>query len=441
MTGGSGGRSGLPRMAPDGVRRAEILDTAATLFASAGLRTSLKEIADACGILPGSLYHHFDSKEAIILELVRAFVDELDRVAATALEESRSTVAGEEVERRIVEFGQAIAWCGVRHRAALLLTLYDPPSVLGNELAALAARVPVAIEASMLELLRLGRSSGAVRPGIDLTLLADRLCQSMLHIGVGVSHMGPSAEEVPELRLRIPLHGLAVRAPADAALDRSAAIAAVQSVITGWAEEFDDDDRSGHLRAVARKEFGRRGYEATTMRDIASAAGLSTGTVYRAFASKDDLLFSIMGSYSEKVNDVWNAALRAPSPPLERLDALMWGNIHVVDRFSDEFRIQLAWLRQSPPSTPDLGLSFMGQLRQIKALLAEATKAGAFLFDGSNADLRARCVYEAVILPPSVIHTAGPRGAQALARDTVLRGALTRTAPRRRARSSSSSGA
>jgi len=53
-----------------GSRRTEILDTAAALFASSGLRTSLKEIADACGILPGSLYHHFESKEAIIVELV-----------------------------------------------------------------------------------------------------------------------------------------------------------------------------------------------------------------------------------------------------------------------------------------------------------------------------------------------------------------------------------
>jgi Bacterial regulatory proteins, tetR family len=43
----------------DGERKTEILETAATLFASSGLRTSLKEIADACGILPGSLYHHF----------------------------------------------------------------------------------------------------------------------------------------------------------------------------------------------------------------------------------------------------------------------------------------------------------------------------------------------------------------------------------------------
>src|ERR1043165_8054263 len=48
----------------DGTRRTEILQTAASLIASSGLRTSLQEIADAAGILPGSLYHHFDSKEA-----------------------------------------------------------------------------------------------------------------------------------------------------------------------------------------------------------------------------------------------------------------------------------------------------------------------------------------------------------------------------------------
>jgi AcrR family transcriptional regulator len=42
-------------------RRTEILDTAAELFATSGVRTSLKDIADACGIQTGSLYHHFES--------------------------------------------------------------------------------------------------------------------------------------------------------------------------------------------------------------------------------------------------------------------------------------------------------------------------------------------------------------------------------------------
>jgi len=418
-------------MSTDGARRTEILETAGALFATAGMRVSLKEIADACGILPGSLYHHFDSKEAIIIELVRRYRDDLDRLANEAVENLQQP-ASKSVDSRIIEFGRAIADCGVRHRAALLLSLYEPPAVLGDELAQLASQTPMAIEAAMLELLREGRASGAIRPGIDLTLLSDRLCQSMLHVGVGVSHMTPGEEQVPEMRLRILLNGIATRTPSNATLDRSHAIQVVEKVIVSWDEDPDGDDvRVVHLRGVARKEFGRRGYEATTMRDIAAAAGLSTGTVYRSFKSKDQLLLSIMRSYTERVKTAWEAVMSTRSPPLEKLDGLMWANAHVMNRFSEEFRIQLAWLRQSPPNTPNLGLSFSWHLRQIKALLSEGEKAGSLHVEGANAEIRARCVQEAIVFPPSIVRAAGPRPAQALARDTVLRGAM----PRRRAKS------
>jgi len=89
------GRAGRPRMTSadgrggaydDGTRRSEILQTAASLIASSGLRTSLQEIADAAGILPGSLYHHFESKEAILVELIRRYYADLDRIGEIAHE-------------------------------------------------------------------------------------------------------------------------------------------------------------------------------------------------------------------------------------------------------------------------------------------------------------------------------------------------------------------
>src|SRR5215471_11095231 len=108
-------------MVTDGARREEILETAASLFASSGLRTSLREIADACGILPGSLYHHFDSKDAIIVELVQRYRDDLDRVAKEALDPAGAPDE-RSIEDRVIAFGQAIADCAIRHRAALLFT-------------------------------------------------------------------------------------------------------------------------------------------------------------------------------------------------------------------------------------------------------------------------------------------------------------------------------
>lgn len=412
-------------MPSQGPRREEILQTAAKLFASSGLRASLSEIADACGILPGSLYHHFDSKEAIVVELVHRYHDDLDRVAKEALDSLHDPVP-RSVEEKILDFGRAIAVYGVEHRAALLLTLYEPPMVAGDELAGLA-QMPASIHDAMHELLKAGRKTGAIRSGIDLALLADRLCTSMLNVGVGVSHVTPGGELVPDLRIKILLHGIALRISVDSVLDRSNALRTARRAIEAWDNENEEaDDRLTHLFTVARAEFGRRGYESTTMRDIASAANISTGTVYRLLGSKDQLLLDIMSSYSQKVVAAWDAVVRSDSPPLAKIDALTWVAINVVDRFSDEVRISLAWMRQSPPSTPtspSLGVFLPAQLRHVRALMAAGAKTKEIRNEGGTADIRARCLLEAIWGAGTPVTTAGIEGAHALARATVLRGA------------------
>jgi AcrR family transcriptional regulator len=57
-------------------RRDELLELAATMFAERGLRaTTVRDIADSAGILSGSLYHHFKSKEQMAEEVLRDFLD------------------------------------------------------------------------------------------------------------------------------------------------------------------------------------------------------------------------------------------------------------------------------------------------------------------------------------------------------------------------------
>ena len=59
-------------------RRAELLDIAAKLFAERGFKnTTVRDIAEEAGILSGSLYHHFASKEAMVDELLDTFQTEL----------------------------------------------------------------------------------------------------------------------------------------------------------------------------------------------------------------------------------------------------------------------------------------------------------------------------------------------------------------------------
>ncbi|GAB3218666.1 TetR family transcriptional regulator KstR2 [Mycolicibacterium hippocampi] len=64
-----------PAAAPN-TRRDELLGLAATMFAERGLRaTTVRDIADSAGILSGSLYHHFSSKEEMVDEVLRGFLD------------------------------------------------------------------------------------------------------------------------------------------------------------------------------------------------------------------------------------------------------------------------------------------------------------------------------------------------------------------------------
>jgi AcrR family transcriptional regulator len=409
----------------DGARRAEILETAATLFASSGSRTSLKDVATACGILPGSLYHHFDSKEAIVVELVQRYQDDLDRVAKDALDALHAPDP-RPLEDRVIAFGGAIASCAVRHRAALLLTVYEPPPGAGDDLARLARQTPERIYEAMAATLRSERGGGAIRAEIDITTLSERLCQSMLHHGVGDSSVVPGAERIPEVRCRLMLEGLAARMPPRADLDRSDALCSVRALVTEWEEPPDDDPRVTRIRDAARAEFGRRGYETTTIRDVAAAADMSIAAIYRGFASKEELLTSVMHCYTSERAAVWDVVLGSTSSPLEKLDAITWAYIQLLDRYSDEYRIQLAWMRESPPSLGMFG-STTAQRRSIKAWLAEGSESGEIAFEHGTGDMRTRCVYGALWTPESIISALGTACAHEFARQTLLEGALSTT--------------
>jgi AcrR family transcriptional regulator len=59
-------------------RREIILREAAALFAAQGVAaTTVRQIADETGVLSGSLYHHFPSKEVIVQDIVIGYLEDL----------------------------------------------------------------------------------------------------------------------------------------------------------------------------------------------------------------------------------------------------------------------------------------------------------------------------------------------------------------------------
>lgn len=75
---GGGRRRGKGSSALASERREHLVKLAADLFAEKGFQaTTVRNIAEEAGILSGSLYHHFDSKESIVDEILSTFFDEL----------------------------------------------------------------------------------------------------------------------------------------------------------------------------------------------------------------------------------------------------------------------------------------------------------------------------------------------------------------------------
>lgn len=67
--------------APAAGRRSEILAIAARCFAENGFEaTTIRQISDRAGILSGSLYHHFETKEEMLHELMQPYVAEVREI-------------------------------------------------------------------------------------------------------------------------------------------------------------------------------------------------------------------------------------------------------------------------------------------------------------------------------------------------------------------------
>ncbi len=89
----------------DGTRRDQIRAAAAREFAQNGvLATTVRDIAREAGILSGSLYHHFDSKETMVDEILSEFVLQLVATDKKVVAESPSpTIAIERLVRAVIE--------------------------------------------------------------------------------------------------------------------------------------------------------------------------------------------------------------------------------------------------------------------------------------------------------------------------------------------------
>ena len=146
-------------------RREELLAIAARLFAEKGFRaTTVRDIADAAGILSGSLYHHFDSKESMVDEILSSFQEELfgqyDEILASG-DDARTRL-----ERAVRVSFDAID----RHHDEVAIFQNDAGYLLTFDRFAYLGERNKQSRAVWLTLLQDGVDAGVLRDDLDLEL-------------------------------------------------------------------------------------------------------------------------------------------------------------------------------------------------------------------------------------------------------------------------------
>lgn len=75
------------------------------------------------------------------------------------------------------------------------------------------------------------------------------------------------------------------------------------------------------LLSEAARLFGEKGYEKTSMRDIAAAYGILPGSLYHHFRSKDELFVAVYAAGIDQIIDAVERATRDETDPWRRLEA------------------------------------------------------------------------------------------------------------------------
>ena len=109
--------------------------------------------------------------------------------------------------------------------------------------------------------------------------------------------------------------------------------------------------RRAQVLAAAAREFSAKGYEASSLRDIAAAAGVLAGSLYYHFRSKDELFATVHAEGVRQLHEALDRALAGVSDPWERLEAACSAHLEQLVNGNDIAVVTAASLfRTMPPS-------------------------------------------------------------------------------------------
>jgi len=198
-------------------------------------------------------------------------------------------------------------------------------------------------------------------------------------------------------------------------------VTAESSVRTPTRRALAKQQTRAKVLAAARRLFSEEGYEGATIRDIAAAAGMSTGAVFANFSDKSDLFREIMVTDMAALADsMREASLRGANAEDSLLKIFMAGYTFYKTQLPlARAAFSVGWspedgpaLRRAPP------------VHLLNELMAEALNKGVAtgeIQEGADLELRAHMLFETYLsnYPQAIFESWSLEALEARSRDQI----------------------
>jgi AcrR family transcriptional regulator len=157
--------------------------------------------------------------------------------------------------------------------------------------------------------------------------------------------------------------------------------------------ERNKRDKFARIIAAAARAFEANGFEKTTMRDIAEAAGVATGTLLLYTPTKDDLLVLVFKTELEPVIEQTFATL----PETDILNQILYAFAGVIEHHSRKMALSRPFLKDLAfANEPVISDAAALNARHIGGIadLIEAAKARGEIYPEAPSLLTARCSHQ-----------------------------------------------
>jgi AcrR family transcriptional regulator len=137
------------------------------------------------------------------------------------------------------------------------------------------------------------------------------------------------------------------------------------------------------LYPVVLRQFSMKDFHAVNMRDISKESGISTGTIYKYFSSKEDLLFSIIDEKLRDLGSLMRMHLAGTEDIREMFRKLFWVTMNFFDNNPD---LAITAFITVPMKSFMASKSYKRETETdiLKEIVEVAKKKGAVLSDIEN---------------------------------------------------------